>query len=176
MVQAAYADSFIIFDRTRAAEPVSERWDPFSLGVEVGKVSSPPLPEPKRLTDEIKRMTGWSDRSTAMALRTTHPTVAKILDGQRIGFNLQDRIVRVNEVVRRIHLLTNEDPSATSRALRTEPAEGRESAMVLMAREEFSAAYLAAMDVQRPRPTSRFMSGDRPSTVGDATQVLLDED
>jgi len=127
------------------------------------------------MTIDIKQATGWSERTLAQALGTTHPTVAKLLNGERTSLRVRRHLRDAYEVIRRISILNSGDPAATDRVLRTEPSSGRRSSIELLKDGEFGSAYLAAVDVMRPRREG-LMRGTRLASIGRANASLFDEE
>ena len=120
--------------------------------------------------------TGWSHRGLANVLEISHPTVSALEQGTspaRVG-DLFDRLVEAHEVVRRVHLIADRDPSRTSRLLSTPSASGS-SANSFLAQRRPADAYLAALDAQRPRRVERMMQSIWPARAGDATADLAEE-
>lgn len=120
--------------------------------------------------------TGWSHRGLANVLEISHPTVSALEQGTspaRVG-DLFDRLVEAHEVVRRVYLITDRDPSRTSHLLSTPPESGS-SASSLLARRRPAEAYLAALDAQRPRRVEPMMRSIWPARAGDATVDLAED-
>jgi hypothetical protein len=176
-VRLAFPDQFTMYESTAPGLPVPDNRGLFDLINDWVFVSRKQrgLPEDQRMTLEIKQATGWSERTIAQALKTTHPTIGKLLDGQRTSWRVRKHLSNAYEVVRRTSLLTRGDPLATDRILRTNPSNDRPSAFEELANGNFASAYLAAVDVLRPRREG-LMRGRRPSTPGRATVALFDED
>ena len=135
-------------------------------------------PRAQWLVREIQVATHWSARAIAALLGTTHPTVGALLDGRPAGGRnlpqLQVRLREVHDVVTRVHAIAGGDPNETVRLLTTAPASGK-SAVALLKERDPAAAYLAAVDVARPRRTGRLMTGLFPARAGEATTALEDQ-
>ena len=167
---------FTASDATVLMRPLEERDDLFDWWVETPEVVSRPAPQAQRLTQELLVWTGWSHRGLANVLEISHPTVSALEQGTspaRVG-DLFDRLVEAHEVVRRVHLIAARDPSRTSHLLRTPSASGV-SAETLLARRQPAAAYLAALDAQRPRRVGPMMQSIWPARAGDATIDLAED-
>lgn len=137
------------------------------------QVTSQPSPEGRRLALEIQRTTGWSERAMARALGTTHPTVGKLIEGQAVNASLAQRVVRAHEVISRIYKIAGQDVQATARALEA-PISEHETAAACLSRGAYAEAYLAAIDVLRPRERG-ILVGGRPTLAGRANVPLVDE-
>lgn len=139
----------------------------------------PMVPQPASETQQqaiqIRKWTGWSIRFLADVVGTSHTTIRGIENGRPVADsrsgNLRTRITNVHDVVQRVHLLAGRDPWKVARALSTEPMSGA-SAVEEMKHCQFGAAYVAAIDALRPRPTAPLVGG-RPRQ-GDATFALHD--
>jgi hypothetical protein len=132
-------------------------------------------PESQRMVSEIRRWTGWSSRFLADLLRTSHTTVLNIESGRPLvaGHSgvLGERLADAHDVVTRVFLLSDRDPDRTSRVL-GEAGPGGMSPIQQLRAGEPGRAYLAAIDVLRPRPTG-LLVGSRPKRGG-ATAPLDD--
>jgi len=132
-------------------------------------------PDVQRMIGDIRAWTRWSSRQLARMLGTSHTTVLNAEAGRplmeaRTG-DLRRRTGDVHDVVERVFLLADRDPAATARILGATARDGRSPADALQqGRPE--QAYLAAIDVLRPRPTG-LLVGDRPRRDG-ATVPLHD--
>ena len=134
-----------------------------------------PAPEMQRIVSHLKEWTGWSARRLAEVLITSHTTVLGIESGRPLvngrSGDLRRRLTEMHDVVERIYLLANRDPDTVARLLDTAPP-GRRSAIEEMQAGEAARAYLAAIDVLRPR-TPGLLVGNRPRRGG-ATAPLHD--
>ena len=132
-----------------------------------------PAPDLQRMVVKIREWTDWSARRLGEALSTSHTTVYRIEHGRRVieghSGDLRRRIADAYEVIERIFLLSSRDPSTTSRLLETRPP-GRRSAIEELQSGQSSRAYLAAIDVLRPRQPGLLVA-DHPRQGG-ATSAL----
>ena len=163
-------------EATVLLQPVEDGFELFDWWVETPKIVSQPAPQVQRLTQELLVWTGWSHRRLANVLKISHPTVSALEQGTssaRVG-DLFDRLVEAHEVVKRVHLIADRDPSRTSRLLSTPPEPGN-SASSLLARRRPAEAYLAALDAQRPRRAEPMMQSIWPARVGEATVDLAED-
>ena len=134
-------------------------------------------PEVQRMMVDVRGWTGWSARQLAAALGTSHTTVLNAEAGRPLiavrSGDLRRRVGDLHGLVQRVHLLADRDPSTTARVLVTTPAAGRSgSPLDAIAAGYPDKAYLAAIDVLRPRPAG-LLTGSRPRQSG-ATAALHD--
>lgn len=174
-MRVAFADQFVLYNPTTRGIPITDSKSIFDVSSWVSVGQSRGMPEDRRMTIEIKRATGWSDRTIALALGTSHPTVAKLLNGDRTSLRVRRHLRDAYEVVRRVSILNASDPAATDRVLQTEPGSGRSTPLEMLRNGEFSSAYLVALDAMRPRREG-LMRGTRPASIGRATAALFDEE
>ena len=163
-------------DATVLLMPLEERGDLFDWWVATPEIVSRPAPQAQRLTRELLVWTGWSHRGLANVLAISHPTVSALEQGTspaRVG-DLFDRLVEAHEVVRRVHLIADRDPSRTCYLL-SAPAASGASAETLLAKRQPADAYLAALDAQRPRRVGSMMQSIWPARAGDATIDLAED-
>ena len=137
----------------------------------------PPMPAPdmQRQVARLRSWTGWSARRLADALGTSHTTVLGVEGGRRLiqshSGQLRQRLSDAHDVVERIFLVAGRDPSTTAFALET-AMPGRAAAIDELRSGDPARAYLAAIDVLRPRPPG-LLVGERPRRGG-ATAALHD--
>lgn len=150
--------------------------DLFTSWVGLPTVSPRPPSDVQRLTQEILTTTGWSHRRLARILDVTHPTVTALAQGRSAGRtkDLFQRLVEVSDVVSRVHLVAQRDAGETERLLSTQPSGGAD-AVTLLSQRRPSEAYLAALDVLRPRRRTGMMSSVWPAPAGTSTIPLNDE-
>lgn len=162
-------------DATASTIPINtDRTGIYDTWVRVPEFVPRAAPRSQRLTREIRRLTGWSNRQLARVLEISHPTVRALEEGRsRSGdTDLLARLVEVEAVVSRVFLLTDQDTSETRRLLESAaPNTGKSPADLLQARQP-SEAYLAVVDAIRPPERSPLMSGFWSSRAGEATQDL----
>lgn len=167
-VSADVTVSTMPIDATRAG--IYDTW------VRVPELIPRPSPRSQRLTREIRRQTGWSNRQLARVLEISHPTVRALEEGRsRPGDSeLLARLVEVDAVVSRVSMLTGQEVSETRRILESGPSGSGRSPVELLRTRQPSEAYLAAMDVIRPPERSPLMSGVWASRAGEGTHDLSD--
>lgn len=135
-----------------------------------------PAPRVQRQVRELLAWTGWSARTLAELVGTTHPTIAAIADGRPSTFTrapeLPSRIAQLHGLLERLNLVAAGDSVELNRLLSTPPAEGEPNALDHVAVWDLTGAWLAASDVASPRRTSRMMQGRFPAQPGQATAAL----
>lgn len=166
-------------DSTVATVPIQEAsagiYDPW---VRVPKLAPRPTPGAQRMTREIRRVTGWSQRKVAQVLGITHPTVRALEEG-RSGHRdpaLFERLVQTHAVIARVHLLLGGNAVDTGRVLDTAPSNSTDTAAQLLAASRPGASLAAALDVIRPRRSAPMMTGIWPARAGEATNALTDDE
>ena len=138
---------------------------------------SPPRrsPDAARFVASLRRWTGWSSRHIADILGTSHTTILRVEEGRPLmsarSGDLTERLRAAFELTERVRILTDERPDETARALETAFPE-RSSAIDHLRNGEPAKAYLAALDVLRPRERGMLV-GSRPRRDG-ATAPLHD--
>jgi transcriptional regulator with XRE-family HTH domain len=145
----------------------------FDFWVQVPATASRPAPRVQSMTVAIRKFTGWSQRKLAVVLNTSHPTVAALEQGRstaRVG-DMFERIVEVHGVVERLFLLANQEAAEVDRLLEAAYETGP-PAIELLGDRRPAEAYLAALDVSRPRRVGQMMKGVWPASAGQATVDL----
>jgi hypothetical protein len=124
---------------------------------------------------QIRDWTGWSSRRLAEVVDTSHTTILGVENGRPLvgghSGDLRDRLTDTHEVIERIWALAGSDPNLMRRLVETAPP-GQRSAIAELAAGDPDRAYLAALEVLRPR-TPGLLVGDRPRQRG-ATVALHD--
>jgi hypothetical protein len=141
-------------------------------------VPAPPVdttPDTQRMIADIRAWTGWSQRQLANVLCTSHTTVRNAEAGRPLrsarSGDLSRRLTHAHEVVERVFLLAGREPRATARVLEA-ARDAAGSATDALRAANYERAYLAAIDVLRPRSTGMLV-GSRPRRSG-ATVPLHD--
>lgn len=127
---------------------------------------------------QLKAWTGWSSRTLAEAIGTTHPTVEAILRGDSQLTRLPQvarRVATLYELAARLYMVVGEDPNELDRVMRAQPSPDRASPFALLGSGDPADAYLAALDVITPPRTGGMMRGRYPARPGEATVALDDE-
>lgn len=131
-------------------------------------------PRAQRLTAQILRQTGWSNRRLAWVLEISHPTVRALGEGRsRPGdVDLFARLAEVESVVSRIGVLTGEDAGETRRVLELGATRGQPSPIELLRARRPAEAYLAALESLRPPERAPLMTGFWAARAGEGTHDL----
>lgn len=148
-------------------------WRVAGWNVDVPTSPPRPLPEAARLVTLVRDRTGWSVRKLAQILGVSHSTVRRFADGQEpdpshsgdVAFRLRAAF----DVVDRVYLLSQRDPVAVARVL-GQTLPGRRSPEAELHAQNAADAYLAAIDIMRPRAEGMLI-GHRPRQ--DAATVPL---
>ena len=127
-----------------------------------------PAPGMQRVVKQIREWTGWSARHLANVVGTSHTTILSVESGRSLvdghSGDLRQRLADTYDVVERVHVLAIRDPETVTRLLETAPP-GRKAAIDELRAGEPACAYLAAIDVLRPR-SAGLLVGDRPRHSG----------
>ena len=127
-----------------------------------------PSPGVQRIVRQLREWTGWSARRLAEVVGTSHTTILSVENGRPLvgghSGDLRDRLTDAHAVIERVHLLAGRDPDMLTRLLETAPPGGT-AAIVELEAGEPGRAYLAALEVLRPR-TPGLLVGDRPRRSG----------
>jgi hypothetical protein len=113
-------------------------------------------PDDARKLSELKSWTGWSNRTVADIIGTTHPTIRALGDGRVVisprNREYRSRLHSVHSVVSRVFMLAGRDRHRT-RTLLSDDTTG-ESPMQLLRNGEVGAAYAMVLEfVNPPRPS-----------------------
>lgn len=125
----------------------------------------------------IRQVTGWSDRTMAIAFGTSHPTVKALLDGRTVKrvIGLDERIKNTLALIDRLSVAAQNVNRPVASVLERQGADGR-SALDLMARGDFGLAYVVALDALRPPRQSGLMQGMWPAAVGQSSSAVTHEE
>lgn len=130
-------------------------------------------PDARLIIQRLSAWTGWSNRSLAHVLDSSHTTVGALLQGRPLqpsrSGDLGDRLADVYQIVERAYRLTNDDAARTARVVAVADESGKTAVDYLRDRNS-AAAYLAIVDALRPRPRG-LLTGSRPARL-DATAAL----
>ena len=132
-------------------------------------------PDARQMIQQLAAWTGWSNRTLAEVLDTSHTTVGALLQGRPLQPSrsgpLADRLAEAHQVVERAHHLTDHVAARTA-SVATVPDETGTAAVDYLHGRNPAAAYLAIVDALRPRPRG-LLTGFRPAR-GDATAALTE--
>ncbi len=134
--------------------------------IEVPSPSPQTIPRLQRVIREVRGRTGWSARRLADVVGSTHTTIRQAENGRPLmsghSGDLRQRLLGLHDIVERVYILAGNDPERTATILLTGPAStGRSAIDELRATGDPGRAYVAALDVLRPRSTG-LLVGDRP--------------
>jgi hypothetical protein len=136
------------------------------------------VPKLQEMVLEVRRLTGWSERTLASRVGTSHPTIAAAASGSSQAFvrspHAYARLEALHSIVIRIAPLASGGPLDVDRALTTPPGPGRVSATANLETDDVSGAYLAALDVLRPPSSGGKIRSRFPRVVGNDTAALTD--
>jgi hypothetical protein len=158
----------------QSPSPPIEVWMPSIEPISPGR----PAPRVQRHIIELQRLTGWSERTLASIVGTSHPTIRAALAGSQGALtrsaDVKERIDSLHAIVTRLAPLADQRQDAIVEALTSHPSGSTASAIDLVGSGKMAAAYLAAMEVLRPRRTSGMMQGSSPARPGQASVSLTD--
>lgn len=133
-------------------------------------------PTVQRQVRDILRWSGWSVRALAEVIGTTHPTISAIASGRSTSFSripdLPSKLGELHGLFDRLNLIAQDDVVELNRLLATRPAEGKLSALELLASWNLTDAWISVLDVSSPRRQGGMMRGRFPSRAGQATTAL----
>ena len=164
-------------DNTVTTTPRTERKNVFESWITLPVIMSRPVLQSQRLARELLAWTDWTHDKLAKVLKVSHTTVLALENGvlpTERGADLSDRLVEVHTIVRRVHLIADQDPSRTSDLLSASSANGS-NAETLLAQRKPADAYLAVLDAQRPRRVEPMMQSIWPAKPGNATHDLAED-
>ena len=114
------------------------------------------LPDDTRMLSELKGWTGWSNRTVAEVIGTTHPTIRAVSDGRVViaprNREYRNRLRAVHSVVSRVFSLAGGNQQRL-RLMLTDDTTG-ESAMQLLAKGEIGTAYARVLESASPHRPS----------------------
>lgn len=132
-------------------------------------------PDVQQMLGDIEAWTGWSKRQLAGVLGTSHTTVRNAAAGRPLlaarSGDLRRRVTNTHNLVGRVYVVAGRDAQETARILEAPQGENPPAIEALRA-SNYERAYIAALDVLRPRPTGMLV-GNRPRRSG-ATMPLHD--
>lgn len=145
--------------------------------VQLPRVTSVRAPDTQKLIRDLRCWTSWATRATAEALATSHTTVQALEAGRPLmaarSGDLRRRLYELHELVSRLRLLADDEPTRTRDLLCRPDAHGL-SPLAYLQEGQAAKAYLAAIDAVKPRRRAGLLVGDRPATPGTATSPLVD--
>ena len=149
-------------------------WSVLGYTIQVPLTVPVRAPAERQMITDIRAWTGWSQRRLAEILDTSHTTVRRAEAGRTLmearSGDLRRRLESTHAVIQRVFLLAGQDPEQTGRLLETVPADGSSTAVDALRCHNPERAYLAAVDLLRPRPTGMLL-GNRPRQGGATTPL-----
>jgi hypothetical protein len=130
-------------------------------------------PDVQQMLGDIEAWTGWSKRHLAGVLGTSHTTVRNAAAGRPLlaarSGDLRRRVTNTHNLVSRVYVLAGRNAQETARILEA-PQGDNPPAIEALSASNYDRAYLAALDVLRPRPTGMLL-GNRPRRGGATTPL-----
>ena len=133
---------YAIADTTRIPVAVITVSDPFALPYQLPEVIVERSPDEATMAADVQSWTGWSNRTLADVIGTTHPTIRALLDGRVIVIarnpDYRRRLKVAHAFVQRVFIIAGRDTRRTQSILsdstlgdapiqylkRDDPAEG----------------------------------------------------
>lgn len=157
--------------------PLNTNDDFWTLGDWPIKVPRPVpqvMPDLERIVKEVREWTGWSARRLADVVESTHTTILRAENGRPLmpghSGDLRERLFDLHNLVERVFLVVGRDSERTAAVLSTSPPNRRSAADEFRATADPGRAYIAAIDVMRPRRPG-LLVGDRPRQDGPTTAL-----
>lgn len=140
---------------------------------------APTAPRVQQLLARLQVVTGWSARTTAQALGTTHPTVSALSAGRQASTpripEFPGRLVALVELAERLARVADGEVASVDAALRSIPPGQTRSAVDHLRSGDLGRAYTTALDVLEPPRRGGMMRSVWPARPGEATAALDDE-
>ncbi len=138
---------------------------------------SRPRRELTGIVRQILQSTGWSNRTLAQVVGTTHPTIRTIKEGHEPERrpDLAAALANTAEVVAKISQLANGDQPKLRAVLKTRGPSG-ETPLKLLSDGLYGKAYLVAMDLLvRRRDAGRLLDTTRSRQPSRDTHALSED-
>lgn len=133
-------------------------------------------PRVQRQVRDVLDWTGWSSRTLAEIVGTTHPTISAIAAGRSTTFTrapgLPFKLAELHGLLERLNIVAGDDAVELNRMIGTPPAEGERTGLQQLSDWNLTDAWLAAVNVASPRRQSGMMRGRFPARAGQATTAL----
>jgi hypothetical protein len=136
-----------------------------------------PVPSLARTVKRLVERTGWSNRSLADIVGTTHPTIQAIKLGREPERHpdLAQALFRTAEVVEKISRLANGNQGTLRLILNSRGSEGG-TPLQLLAAGEYAKAYLRALDMlNSSRPTVQLLDARQERQPSRETGLIFDD-
>lgn len=168
---------YSLLDTTRIPVVVSTIEDPYSIPYDLPVPTQEPGPEESRMATDIQAWTGWSNRTLAEVIGTTHPTIRALRDGNFVVYprnrEYRQRLRTAHGVVGRAFQLAKRDARQTN-ALLSDRSNG-ESPMQHLIRGDVTGAYRCVLDLLQPQEPAELIRSWRPLSPRDRTAAPFDE-
>lgn len=165
--------------RVSTARPAPLIADVFGRFVVLPPLKARGGPRLQKLVRRLQALTGWSARTMAEALKTTHPTVSALLDGRqaisRRVPELPSRLTAVVDLAERVSIVVDGEAASLNNALTTVPVGQNDSALDHLRSGDVGRAYATALDVLTPPREMGMMRSVWPAKPGEATAALDDD-
>ena len=165
--------------RVSAARPAPLITDVFGRFVVLPPLKARRAPRLQQLARRLQAVTGWSARTMAQALATTHPTVSALLDGRQVISRkvpeLPSRLSAVVDLAERVSIVVDGEAASVNNALTTVPVGQNHSALDHLRARDVGRAYATALDVLTPPRNTGMMRNVWPAKPGVATAALDDD-
>jgi hypothetical protein len=125
----------------------------FSPWLQIKPYVAKPAPDLTRVVYSLIGCTGWSNRTIAGLIGTTHPTIQAIKKGRELERRpeLAEALFKAAEVVEKLSRLAEGDQARLNSVLKNPGADGQ-TPLRLLSEGAYATAYLKAMDLLgRPR-------------------------
>jgi hypothetical protein len=156
----------------------AKEFDILSAWVMLAPYEPRPATELKLIVRRILISTGWSNRTLAAAIGTTHPTIKAIKEGHEPERrpDLAQALAKVADIIDRLARLAGGDQAKLRTILQT-PGRAGQTPLKLLADGQYAQAYLDAMDLfGRRRETGKLLNTTHAREPSRSTSPLFDED
>ncbi len=151
--------------------------DLFTGWLLIPKYEPQPVPELTKIVKRLIEQTGWSNRSLAEIVGTTHPTIQAIKRGRELERrrDLAEALFNTAEVVEKISRLARGNQAMLKTVLSTRGSDG-ETPLQLLAAGEYARAYLRALDMlNKSRPTVRLLDARQARQPSQDVGLIFDD-
>lgn len=169
---------YAMMDATQIPVEIAPISDPYSMPYGLPPIRVAASPEESRMAAEVILWTGWSNRTLAQVIGTSHPTIRAIREGRAIvgrrNHQYPQRLKSVHDLVSRAFVLTHRDPRRTN-ALLSDGSRG-DSPKQYLIRGEIGLASRAILDLIQPGNRPELIGSWRPLSPRNRTVAPSDEE
>jgi hypothetical protein len=169
---------YAMLETTRIPVAVTSLQDPYCIPYQLPLPASEPSPEEARMVADVQTWTGWSNRSLAEVIGTTHPTIKALRDGHVVVIprnrEYRQRLKGAHTIAARVFLLAGRDARRTNSLL--SDASGGESPMQHLIRGDVTGAYRTVLDLLQSREPTELIQSWRTLSPRDRTSAPFDEE